>query len=275
VQNGKILPSLTIMRANTFKETLLKGRPTTCGWLGIPSIYSAELAGHAGFDTVLVDLQHGMIDFQMALNMLTAISSTPATPMVRSTSLDPAQIMHLLDAGAYGVVCPMISTPAQAATFVSACRYPPRGDRSYGPARGFTFGGPDYYQHADSHVMTWAMIETQEGVANLDAILKTDGLDGIFIGPNDLSLALVNKPGQDFSDPKVIDAIAHILARAKAAGKFAGIYSANGETGAKRIAQGFQMVTLGNDAAQLNNVMKDYIAKAMSAAPSVASKTGY
>jgi 4-hydroxy-2-oxoheptanedioate aldolase len=263
------------MRPNTLKDKLLKGQPTTCGWLGIPSIYSAELAGHAGFDTVLVDLQHGMIDFQMALNMLVAISTTNATPMVRSTTLDPAQIMHLLDAGAYGVICPMISTPQQAATFVSACKYPPQGDRSYGPVRGFTYGGADYFDHANSHILTWGMIETKEGLANLDAILATPGLDGVFIGPNDLSVVLTDRPAQDFSHPEVINAIEHIRARAKAAGKFAGIYSANGDTGAKRIAQGFDMVTVGNDAAQLTACMKQYVATAMSANPPQSNKTGY
>ncbi len=263
------------MRLNILKEKLVNGQPTTCGWLAIPSTYSAELAGHAGFDTVLVDLQHGMVDFQKALEMLQALSSTPATPIVRSTTLDPGQIMKLLDAGAYGVVCPMISTPAQAALFVRSCRYPPHGERSYGPTRGFTFGGPDYFDHANSHVLTFAMIETVEGLANVEAILKTPGLDGIFIGPNDLSLALGCRPGSDFTEKVVIDAIEKVRAATKAAGKFIGIYSANGETGAKRIAQGFDMVTLGNDASQMSNAMKAANATAKSAKPAAASKTGY
>jgi 4-hydroxy-2-oxoheptanedioate aldolase len=263
------------MRPNTFKDKLAKGQPSTCGWLAIPSTYSAEIAGYAGFDTVLVDLQHGMIDFQRAMEMLQAISSTPATPIVRSTALDPAQIMHLLDAGAYGVVCPMISTPEQAETFVAACRYPPRGNRSFGPARGTLYGGSDYYDHADAHVLTFAMIETVEGLANLDAILKTPGLDGIFIGPNDLSLALGCKPGSDFTEKVVIDAIERVRSATKAAGKFVGIYTANGDSGAKRIAQGFDMVTLGNDASQLTGAMKTAIATSMSATKVTASKTGY
>jgi 4-hydroxy-2-oxoheptanedioate aldolase len=263
------------MRPNTFKEKLAKGQPTTCGWLSIPSTYSAEIAGYAGFDTVLVDLQHGMIDFQKAMEMLQAISSTPATPIVRSTTLDPAQIMHLLDAGAYGVVCPMISTAEQAELFVSACRYPARGNRSFGPARGTLFGGADYYEHADAHVLTFAMIETVEGLKNLAAILKTDSLDGIFIGPNDLSLALGCKPGSDFTEKVVIEAIERVRAATKAAGKFIGIYTASGEAGAKRIAQGFDMVTVGNDASQLTGAMKAANAAAKSASAAGASKTGY
>jgi 4-hydroxy-2-oxoheptanedioate aldolase len=183
--------------------------------------------------------------------------------------------MHLLDAGAYGVICPMISTPEQATAFVRACRYPPVGDRSYGPARGFTYGGADYFENADSHILTWGMIETKEGLANLDVILATPGLDGIFIGPNDLSLVLTDRPAQDFSHPDVVSAIEHIRVRTKAAGKFVGIYSANGDTGAKRIAQGFDMVTVGNDASQLSAVMKQYVATALSVKPAEGGRTGY
>jgi 4-hydroxy-2-oxoheptanedioate aldolase len=263
------------MRPNTLKQKLLDNKPTTCGWLSIPSTYSAEIIGHAGFDTVIVDLQHGMVDFNNGLNMLQALSSTPATPMVRSSWLNPAEIMHLLDAGAYGVICPMISTAAQCEEFVRACRYPPKGERSYGPTRGFLFGGPDYFQHADSHVLTWAMIETQEGLNNLDAILSVKELDGIFIGPNDLSLALVNKPGADFSEPKVVEAIERVRAKTKAAGKFAGIYTSGGDAAAKRVAQGFDMVTLGNDAAALGAAVKAQLALVTSTTPPIASKTGY
>jgi 4-hydroxy-2-oxoheptanedioate aldolase len=199
VQNPFITLNGNAMRANTLKDKLANGQSTTCGWAAIPSTFSAELSGHAGFDTVVVDLQHGMIDFHSALPMLQALSGTPAIPMVRSSWNNVAEIMHLLDAGAYGVICPMISTAAQCETFVRACRYPPHGDRSFGPARGLLYGGADYFAHADSHVLTWAMIETQEGLDNLDAILTVKGLDGIFIGPNDFALALGCKPGTDFT----------------------------------------------------------------------------
>lgn len=275
MHNAHILTTLKTMRPNTLKEKLLKGEPTICGWLSIPSTYSAELAGHAGFDAVLVDLQHGMIEFQKALDMLIAISTTRATPMVRTSALNTAEIMHLLDAGAYGVICPMISTAEQAKAFVRACRYAPEGERSYGPTRGFTYGGPDYFDHANQTILTWGMIETKEGLANLDAILATPGLDGVFIGPNDLSVVLTGRPAQDFSHPEVIAAIEHIRVRAKAAKKFAGIYTFNGEAGAKRIAQGFDMVTVGNDATQMSNTMKQYIATALSAKPPATNPSGY
>lgn len=178
------------MRKNSLKTAFLENTPIINGWLAIPSGYSAEIMGHQGYDAVTVDLQHGMIDFASALSMLQALSATPAVPLVRVADNDPAQIMRVLDAGAYGVICPMISSAEQARRFVAACRYPPLGVRSFGPARGLLYGGSDYPQHANNEILTLAMIETREGLADLDAILDTEGLDGVFIGPNDLSLTL-------------------------------------------------------------------------------------
>jgi 4-hydroxy-2-oxoheptanedioate aldolase len=264
------------MRPNTLLQKLQAGTPCITGWLGIPSTYSAEIAGHAGFDGVLIDLQHGMIDFQTAVGMLQALSSTPATPIVRTPWNDAAQIMHLLDAGAYAVICPMISSAAQCAAFVRACRYPPKGERSFGPARGLLYGGADYFQHADATVMTWAMIETREALDNLDAILRIDELDAIYIGPNDLALALGAPPGSDFSNKTVADAIEHIRAQSQAAGKFTGIFCASGETAAQRIAQGFNLVTPSHDVAQLTAGMHSAIAAARGvAAAKSGNKTGY
>jgi 4-hydroxy-2-oxoheptanedioate aldolase len=174
------------MRLNKLKVAAAENRPIINGWLAIPSSYSAEIMGHQGYDAVTVDLQHGMIDFASALAMLQALSATPAVPLVRVADSTPAQIMRVLDAGAYGVICPMVSTPEQARRFVAACRYPPQGIRSFGPARGLLYGGADYPQHANREILTLAMIETREGLANIDAILDTEGLDGVFIGPNDL-----------------------------------------------------------------------------------------
>ena len=171
-------------------------------WLAIPSTYSAEVMGHQGFDSVTVDLQHGMIGFDAAIPMLQALSST-AVPLARVSKNDPALVMRLLDAGAYGIICPMVSTPEQARDFVSACRYPPKGGRSFGPARGLLYGGADYFAHADREIVTLAMLETVEAVANADAILAVEGLDEICIGPNDLSLAYGKPPKSEPDDPEL------------------------------------------------------------------------
>ncbi len=146
------------MRRNVLKQMLAEKTAILNAWLSIPSGYLAEGAGHQGFHCVTVDLQHGMIGFDSAVGMLQAIASTPAVPLVRSPAQTPDEIMHLLDAGAYGVICPMVSTPEDAAGLVSACRYPPEGSRSFGPARGKLYGGADYFDKANAEILAIPMI---------------------------------------------------------------------------------------------------------------------
>lgn len=250
------------MRPNTLRATWAKGEAVVSAWLSIPSSYAAELMAHQGFDAVIVDLQHGMVGFETAVTMLQAISTTATVPMARVSGNDPALVMQLLDAGAYGIICPMISSAEEAEKFVAACRYPPRGNRSFGPARGVLYGGPDYFTHADREVVVMAMIETREGLDALDAILAVPGLDGIFIGPNDLALALGAAPRSESDDEVVVHAIAGVLARTRAAGKAAGIFCSGGDAAAARIAEGFSLVIPGNDAAMLALAAHDALAKA-------------
>jgi 4-hydroxy-2-oxoheptanedioate aldolase len=263
------------MRSNSIRQKIASGQPVINGWLAIPSSYSAEVIGHQGFDSVTVDLQHGMIGIDAALPMFQALSSTPAIPLARVPCNDPAQIMRLLDSGAYGIICPMISTVDDAVSFVSSCRYPPHGQRSFGPARAMLYGGADYYPHADKEILTLGMIETQAGLDNLDKILAIEGLDGIYVGPNDLALALGSVPKSESDDPVVMKAIEHIRIRAQAHGKIAGIFCSSGEAAAMRIKQGFQMVTPGNEAGLLANAAKAAVATARGAQTAGASKTGY
>lgn len=235
------------MRPNTLRSLLEQKSPIVSGWLSIPSSYLAEGAGHAGYDCVTVDLQHGMMDFSDAIHMMQAISSTPAVPLVRSPSLNEAEIMHLLDAGAYGVICPMISTVEDARSLVSACRYPPTGNRSFGPARGKLYGGPDYFAEANREILVIPMIETKDALDNIDHILRTEGVDMIYVGPNDLALDLGEAPSAELRESKVSKAIDHILDRAKTAGIPAGIFCGTPELAKRRISEGFAMVTPGND----------------------------
>lgn len=263
------------MRVNTLKKAVVENRPIINGWLAIPSSYSAEIIGHQGFDAVTVDLQHGMIDFASALTMLQALSATPAVPLVRVADGSPAQIMRVLDAGAYGVICPMISTPEQARHFVAACRYPPEGIRSFGPARGLLYGGADYPQHANREILTLAMIETREGLANIDAILDTDGLDGVFIGPNDLSLTLTGTASAESTHPDMLDAVERVVSRCRQKQKIAGIFCTSGAAAAARIAQGFQFVTPANDVMQLGRASREAIAQARGNAIPTTGASGY
>jgi 4-hydroxy-2-oxoheptanedioate aldolase len=263
------------MRVNNIKQMLAENRPIINGWLAIPSSYSAEIMGHQGYDAVTVDLQHGMIDFASALTMLQALSATSVVPLVRVADGTPAQIMRVLDAGAYGVICPMVSTAEQAQRFVSACRYPPQGIRSFGPARGLLYGGADYPQHANREILTLAMIETREGLAHLDAILDTEGLDGVFIGPNDLSLTLTGTASAESTHPEMLSAIELVVSRCREKNKIAGIFCTSGAAAAQRIAEGFNFVTPANDVMQLGRASREAIALARGNAIPTTGSSGY
>ncbi|MGQ7845155.1 HpcH/HpaI aldolase family protein [Granulosicoccus sp. 3-233] len=237
------------MRANLVKKRLASGEPVINAWLSIASSYSAEGVGHSGVHSVTVDMQHGMLGFQEALHMLQAISATPAIPLVRVPSLDPARIMHLLDAGAYGIICPMISTPEQAACLVAACRYPPIGNRSFGPSRGLLYGGQDYVAQANDTVLAIPMIETAEAVKRIDDILAVDGVDMLYLGPNDLAFEMEGRVTQP--RPNSEKAIESVLASAGKSNMPVGIFCADAAEARKRIDQGCALVTPGNDFAHL------------------------
>ncbi len=236
------------MRPNRLREIWKAGGAAVNGWLAIPSSFSTETMAHQGWDSLTIDMQHGVIDYAAAVTMLTAISTTGTVPVVRVPWLDSGILMKMLDAGAYGLICPMVSTREQAQQLVAATHYPPRGTRSFGPIRALLYGGADYLQHADDTVVAFAMIETAEALDNLDAILSVEGLDAIYIGPGDLSLALGCKPTFDEVEAPVAQAIDHILERAKAHGVVAGIHNMSPEAARKRVAKGFQFVTVSSDA---------------------------
>ena len=145
-------------------------------------------------------MQHGLIDYNNALPMMQTISSTNVVPLARVNWNEPGQIMKILDAGCYGIICPMINNRKEAEKFVQACMYPPDGFRSFGPMRGFLYGGSDYPKYANEEVLKFAMIETKEALDKLDEIMTTPGLSGVYIGPADLSIALGEEPGFDKSE---------------------------------------------------------------------------
>ncbi len=226
------------MRENRIRRIWAEGGTVLNGWCGVPSSVSAELMAQQGWDSVCVDLQHGAIDYQAGLHMLQAISTTDTVPLVRVPWNDPAIIGKALDAGAYGIICPMINTAAQCEAFVGACRYAPDGYRSVGPLRASLYGGADYVQHANSTILTLAMIESREAIANLDSILKTPGLDAIFVGPSDLSVSMGYKAGFDPTFPEVMAAIEHTVERARSHNVVPGIHVGS-------VAYGMRMMDLG------------------------------
>lgn len=254
------------MRENRIRTIWKAGGAVVNGWLAIPNAFSTETMAHQGWDSLTIDLQHGVVDYQEAVNMLTAISTTNTVPVVRVPRLEPGILMKMLDAGAYALICPMVSTREDAENLVAFTHYAPRGSRSFGPVRAFLYGGADYPTHANDTIVVFAMIETKQALDNLDDILSVKGLDAVYIGPSDLSLALGCAPVFDDVDPPVVEAIDHILARAKAHGLVAGIHNGTPEAALKRIAKGFQFVTISSDARLMAAGAQQVIAK-MAARP--------
>lgn len=235
------------MRSNKIKEIWRDGKCATLGWLSVAHGFTAEIMARQGFDALCVDLQHGTSEANDVLPMLQAISQTETVPIVRVAWNDPASIMRALDLGAYGIIVPLVNTAEEAAMAVSACRYPPVGMRSSGPVRAVHYGGPDYFTHANDEIIVMAMIETKEGLANLDAICATPGLDAVYIGPADLSFALGLAPRADNPDPLHLSTCDKILEAAHKHGIKAVMHCASAEFAAGAAKRGFDMVMLTSD----------------------------
>lgn len=254
------------MRENQLRAIWNRGGCVLNGWLAIPNGFAAEVAAHSGWDSLCIDIQHGIVDYQAAVGMMQAISTTNVTPLVRVPWNDPGIIMKCLDAGAYGVVCPMINNRNDAQRFVQACRYPPAGYRSSGPTRAVYYGGNDYLTKSNETIVTFAMIETADGLTNLDEILTTPGLDAVYIGPNDLALALGVSGGLDPTHAKTIEAISHILAACKRHKIRAGIHTGSIANARAMMAKGFDFVTVLSEARIMAQAMQSMIKEIKSSA---------
>ncbi len=262
------------MRPNLLKKKLADGVRCAGGWAAIPSAFSVEVYAAQGFDYVTLDMQHGSIDPSNVVPMLQAINAgSDATPMVRVPWNDPAYIMRVLDAGAYGIICPMINTKAEAEALVRAGRYPPLGERSFGPFRASQYGGADYWQHANEEVLLFAMIETRQAVSNLPEILSVKGLNGIYIGPSDLSFSMGKTPTLDPSEPTVLEAMHIICKETRERGLIAGVHTDGPKTALKRFAEGFQFCTLLNDVRLMATAAANAVREARGEGAAAASKT--
>lgn len=235
------------MSNNPLTAALRARTPIIGAFCGLPTSMAAELTAAAGYDYVCVDLQHGLADFGDLPPMFAAISSQGATPMARVPANEPWMIMRALDLGAMGVIVPMIDSAADAARAVSACRYPESGGgRSFGPVRsGLVMGSREPADVED--VACIVMIETAEGLANVAEIAATPGVDALYVGPNDLSLAIGLPPGYERPEPEHEAAIERIRAAAMAGGVAAGIQCSGGPAARHRREQGFSMTTVGSD----------------------------
>jgi 4-hydroxy-2-oxoheptanedioate aldolase len=244
------------MRPNTVKQKLLEGKPQIGGWLSIPSSVSAEIMAHQGFDWLVVDTQHGAIDFNAALPMLQAISTTDTMPFVRVPWNEPSIIMKYLDAGAYGIVVPMIETKEDAERAVWAMRYPPAGMRSSGPFRATMYAGADYQDRANDELLLAVMIETAKALENLDAIASVPGIDALYIGPSDLSQALGLGPRYNADNPKHAETVTRIREACERHGKIPGVHTSGHVLTNRYIQEGFKMILLTTDAAGVTSGAK-------------------
>ncbi|MBX2824913.1 MAG: 2,4-dihydroxyhept-2-ene-1,7-dioic acid aldolase [Gammaproteobacteria bacterium] len=252
------------MIKNRLKTLWAEGTPTLNGWLSIPSGFVAEVMAAQGYDSMTIDMQHGLIDYTESVAMLQAMRASDVVPIVRVPWLDPAAIMKALDAGAYGIICPMVNTREQAEALVSYVRYPPKGNRSFGPVRAMFSAGDGYAAEANDEVICLAMIETAEAMSNLDEIVATPGLDGVYIGPADLTLGLANgrlAPGFDRQEPEMIEAIQKIQAAADQAGIRACLHCGSPEYAKRGADWGFNMLTLLNDTRMLVAAANDHVTR--------------
>ena len=235
------------MKLTKLHDKWAAGQPGLNGWCSIPSAVTAEIMALHDYDSLTIDLQHGLVDYQTALTMLQAMTASGITPMARVPWNEPGIIMKLLDAGALGIICPMINTPEDAAAFVSATRYAPDGSRSSGPTRAIMVHGSDYHHQANEHIVSMAMIETVEAFDNVAAICATDGLTGLYVGPSDLAVSMGHNPGLDRKEPDVDAAIGQILATAKKHGLKVGIHCGSPEYLKSAYDRGFDFATIASD----------------------------
>jgi 4-hydroxy-2-oxoheptanedioate aldolase len=227
------------------RDLWFRGGTALNAWVTFRSPSVAALLGSGGFDAVTVDLQHGEASLADLGPMVAAIELTGAAPFARVRWNDPGAIMRALDLGARGVICPMVNAAAEAESFVRACRYPPLGVRSYGPVRAAFGSGREHAERANEATLAFAQIETEQGLAAVEEISSTEGLDGLYVGPADLSLALGLA---DLRDPALLDALDRIVAAARRNGLVPGIHAPSIDRAIEMGRRGFRFIGSTGDA---------------------------
>jgi 4-hydroxy-2-oxoheptanedioate aldolase len=241
------MPGFTL--AKRFRD----GETVFSGWCGLPYPLVAEALAREGFPAVTIESQHGLWDVAGILHGIAAVRQGGAAPIVRVPLNDFALVSRSLDFGAEGIIAPMINTPADARAFAAAAKFPPVGERSWGPHRAMTLGGvpdmPTYLREANDHVVTFAMIETRAALQNFDAIIGTPGIDGFFLGPSDLSIALSDGKTVDPLSKEVDGHLDTMIAGAQKAKKIPGAYSTSAERAVDFARRGVRFITVSSDLA--------------------------
>jgi len=246
--------------ANKLKARLAAGKACVNGWLAIPSGFSAEVMAQCGWDAVTVDMQHGVQDYQSMVHCFQAMGPHPITPLVRVPWNEPGIIGKALDGGAMGIICPMVNNAAEAKALADASLYPPMGKRSNGPIRAAMYGEASNYQKtANDEILIIPMIETQEGIDNIDAILSVPGISGIYIGPSDMGLSLGMIPTLDREEPVILGIYEKLIASCKKHGKFAGLHNGTAAYAARMVGMGFQLCTIANDSGLMARAAREAV----------------
>ncbi|BAT61808.1 5-keto-4-deoxy-D-glucarate aldolase [Variibacter gotjawalensis] len=242
---------------NKLKTAWQAGKATVNGWAAIPSGFAAEMYSRAGWDSVTVDMQHGIQDYLSCVSCFQGMQPSGVVPMVRVPWNEPGIIGKVLDAGAYGIICPMINTEAEAKAFVQYGKYPPRGTRSNGPIRAAVYGEAGAYQTtANDEILMIPMIETKKAIDNIGAILDVPGIDAIYIGPSDLSFSLGKTPKLDVEDDEIFKIYEMLLKETGKRNIAAGIHCGVPAYAKRMIKMGFKLVTIANDVGIMLNAAK-------------------
>ena len=253
---------------NRLKRMLREGKRTAGAWLQIASPFTAEILAQAGFDWLIIDMEHGPGDILSLVSQLQAMNGSRAVPLVRAPWNDFVTIKRILDAGVYGLLVPYVNTAEEAEAAVRACRYPPHGIRGVAGsprAQGYGQNVQAYLARANDEILLITAVETPAAVANLDEILAVEGVDGVFIGPMDLatSMGYLGNPGH----PEVQQAIAEIEGKVLAAGKALGTISGTWEQAQQLYERGYQLVMLMADGVSLAKLAAEKVGQFRAAYP--------
>jgi len=248
------------LKINTVKRKLAAGEPVVGTWLSLCSPVAAEYMAHVGWDWLVVDTEHSPVGFETTLHCFQAICTTDTIPLARVAWNDPTLIKRLLDAGAMGLVVPMIKSAEEANAAVAAMKYPPEGIRSLGGGRSMVYGD-DYFARANDEIACIVQIEHIDAVNAAEQIMSVKGVDATFIGPNDLAGSMGIEPNINVVDPRHEEAIQEVLRAAKKVGTPTGIHVATAEQARMRIDQGFQFVAITSDAGFMRSAAREAAGK--------------
>jgi 4-hydroxy-2-oxoheptanedioate aldolase len=260
----------------TFAASLRAGQPAFAAFVGYPEPLVTENLMRDGFDTAVIDMQHGLHTTQSAIQAIGGAAAAGKPVFVRPPVGAFAEASRMLDAGAIGIIAPMINSLEDAKTFAGYCKFPPLGERSWGPYRATGMAGmdfPTYLREANNITLAIAMVETRAALDILDDILSVPGIDGVFVGPSDLSIALTNGASMDQLHPEVDKALTHVVQRARAHGKIASCFAMTGTRAKEMIARGFHMSSIGTDQVLLRNAAKGELAVARGTVAGPAAKS--